>query len=224
MNVVSRLLGRSTTTPLQVHMERVQACVGALGEMLSGLLHGSLEDGRGQAGEISELEHRADLVKHDIRESMPRVLFLSVDRQKFLDILGTQDAIADKAEELGVLLTLRPLTMFGPMREDFEAFVARNMEAFDGVRAVVESLDGLAQLKPGGQDANRIDELVQSVALHEHDAAVIRRGLLRTLFSHEEAFSKADFLLWRQLFDELADIGKLSEKLANRIGVAVGIH
>ena len=68
--------------------------------------------------DLSRMEHEADLTKNDIRNHFPKSLFLPIDRAHFLEILSVQDSIADKAEDIGILLTLRPLESFRNIPKD----------------------------------------------------------------------------------------------------------
>jgi predicted phosphate transport protein (TIGR00153 family) len=63
--------------------------------------------------QISKLEHRADNIKNDIREHLPKSLLMPVDRGDVLLFLKEQDRLADRAEDLGVLLTMRTVMRSG---------------------------------------------------------------------------------------------------------------
>ena len=63
------------------------------------------------AKEISVMEGKADDAKNVARSKMPVRLLMPVDRRDVLKLISEIDAIADCAEDVGVLLTIRPLSV-----------------------------------------------------------------------------------------------------------------
>ena len=224
MRTVAKLFGRSPLVPLQVHMEKVEECVNAVVEILEGFIAGMSHDEICErARTVSKLEHNADLVKNDIRNSLPRGLFMQVDRGTLMDMLSDQDSIADKAEDIGVLLTFKALPLIDPIKNHFSEFLAKNIEAFRVVRSIIADLDELAEMGFGGAEATKAEKMVDQVALYEHEADVIQRDLLRALFNNEDDLSKAEFLLWRNLLRDIGGLSNYSEKLANRVRIMLAI-
>ena len=85
---ISDLFGRSPFTPIHTHMNKVLDCVKPLTDLFEALAEGNLERVEKIAKEISKLEHLADLTKNDVRNHLPKSLFLPVDRGALLEILG----------------------------------------------------------------------------------------------------------------------------------------
>ncbi|MBC22470.1 MAG: TIGR00153 family protein [Phycisphaerae bacterium] len=224
MRTVAKLFGRSPLVPLQVHMEKVEECVNAVEEILKGFVSDMPhEEICERARALSKLEHNADLVKNDIRNSLPRGLFMQVDRGNFMSMLSDQDSIADKAEDIGVILSFKALPLLDPLMVHFNPFLEKNVEAFRVVRTIIAELDELAEMGFGGAEASRAEQMVDQVALYEHEADVIQRDLLRALFDNEDDLSKAEFLLWRNLMMDIGGLSNYSEKLANRVRIMLAI-
>ncbi|MDG1899436.1 MAG: TIGR00153 family protein, partial [Phycisphaerales bacterium] len=220
MRGVAKLFGRSPLTPLQVHMEQVEECVDGIIEILHGFMSGmSHEEICDKAKHVSKLEHNADLVKNDIRNSLPRGLFMQVDRATLMAMLADQDSIADKAEDIGVLLSFKAIPLIDPLKVHFSDFIDKNVQAFKVVRAIIADLDELAEMGFGGEEASRVEQMVDQVALYEHEADVIQRGMLQALFANEDDLSKGEFLLWRNLLRDIGGLSNYSEKLANRVRI-----
>ena len=123
VNAMARLFGRSPFVPLQLHLDKVADCVEAVFALLERIREGDVSNVDETAREISKLEHKADLVKNDIRNSLPRGLFLAIDRSQLLEILGLQDSIADKAEDIGILMSLRTAKMLDSLVEPFLSLI-----------------------------------------------------------------------------------------------------
>lgn len=217
MRTIAKLFGRSPFGPLQLHMQQVAACVEMLKPMFEALGRGDHAAVERMAEEISQLEHRADMVKNDIRDDLPRGLFLPIDRGNLLEILGVQDSLADKSENLGVLLTHKRLDMPDFLRETFTAFLDKNVETFVAVQQILQELDELLETSFGGAEAEKVKTMVDNVAFKEHEADVIQRDLVKTLYANEGQISYGAFHLWMKVFEELSNISNLSEKLAYRV-------
>lgn len=218
MRSIAKLFSRSPFVPLQVHMDKVSDCVHKSRDVLEAFLAGDATQVESLAEEISNLEHAADEVKHDIQNQLPRGLFLAVDRGRLLEIVGIQDNIADKAENLGSLLTLKPrLTAPPEFESQLRGFLEKNLEAFEAVRRIVHELDDLLETSFGGAEAERVVELVHQVAKLEHEADVLQHEMLKNLFAHEDQLTHGEFYLWTRILRQLSELSNLSERLANRI-------
>ncbi len=223
MRTIAKLFGRSPFGPLQSHMERVAECVAKVPELFAAVEAQQDDVLPGLAAEISRLEHAADQVKNDIRSNLPKRMFLSVDRGALLEMLATQDSIADRCENIGVLLTLRHLDMLDCFKPHFASFLEKNIEAFHAARRLIQELDELVESSFGGAEADKVKNMVEDVAFKEHEADVIQRELLRELFRNEAAMTYGQFFLWSQIFQEVADLSNLSERLAYRLRMTLEI-
>ena len=217
MLAISRLFGKSPFAPLRAHMNKVADCIEKLNEIFHAFKEGDQERVAKIALEISECEHAADLTKNNIRNHLPKGLFLPVDRGNILDILSLQDNIADVAEDIAVLLTLREIKMEKSLEVDFSNFVDKNIESFYGVRAVIQELEELLQSSFGGFEAERVKAMVDEVAYKEHEVDIMQRKLLSELFDIADCMPYWTFFLWMRIFAGIASISNISEKLGYRV-------
>jgi predicted phosphate transport protein (TIGR00153 family) len=217
MRTIAKLFGRSPFIALRAHMDKVTDCVHQVPLAIEACFGGQRERLDELAKHISELEHQADIVKNDIRNHLRKSIFLPVDRANLLDMLGVQDNIADAAENIAVLLTLKPLPMLEAFRGDFQAFLTKNIETFDATQGVIAELDRLLESGFGGNEAEHVKSLVEDVAFKEHESDLIQRTLLRSLLAHEDELSKGEFYLWLRILRQVSTLSDLSEKLANRV-------
>ena len=169
------------------------------------------------AAELSQLEHEADLTKNDIRNHLPKSLFLPIDRAHFLDILSIQDSIADEAEAIGILLTLHPLEQFDNFHQDICDLFKKNQEVFLNAKQIIEEIDELLESSFGGIEAEKVKGLVEQTAYKEHEAENAGRKFLKKLFANASTLSTPSFYLWAQLGKDIGALSHISERLANRI-------
>ncbi len=217
MRNIINVFGRSPFVPLQMHMEKVVECVAQVPIIISAYRKGDSKEVESIAEKVSKLEHKADLIKHDIRNSLPRGLFMPVDRSKLLKILSLQDGIANRAEDMAVLLTFKQAKTFAGFDAAFDTFTEKCLETFNLSRNIIELLDELLESGFGGLEANRVNELIDQVALKEHEADVSQKELVRLLLAHEDSISYGDFFLWTRVIQQISGIADRSDKLAATI-------
>ncbi|MFQ5708089.1 MAG: TIGR00153 family protein [bacterium] len=217
MRTIAKLFGHSPFAPLQMHMNKVTDCVEKVSEIFSALDKGEQENIEALARELSTLEHTADLAKNDIRNNLPKGLFLAVNRANILEILALQDSIADKSEDIGVLLTYRKLGIADEMKEHFNAFLEKNLDTFHAAERIIQQMDELLQTSFGGKEAEKVKKMVDEVAFKEHEADLLQQELLKKLFSIENKLSYSSFILWLRTIETLGAISNLAEKLGNRV-------
>lgn len=221
--IITKLLGRSPIAPLQFHMSKVAECVQKIEELFAALIAGDYEKVRVVSEQISESEHAADLAKDDIRNNLARGIFLPVDKGTLLAILAIQDSIADKSEDIGVVLTMKKLELLEAFREDFQQFLKKNIETFEVAQGIIEQLDELLSTTFAGSEAEKVKAMVDDVAFKEHEADLLQRKLLRRLFELEDQMSYGSFMLWLKVFETLGQLANLSENLGHRVRTLLDI-
>src|SRR3989338_1751981 len=111
MLTIARLFGKSPFAPFQSHMKKVSLCIKKLTDIFEAIGKGEREHLTSLVQELSTLEHEADLTKNDIRNHLPKSLFLPVDRGALLEILALQDQLADQAEAIAHIAGMRALLL-----------------------------------------------------------------------------------------------------------------
>ena len=198
-------------------MEKVVACVEQIAPLFKALEKGDYEEVAQISKKISKLEHEADLTKNDIRNNLPTSLFLPIARTSLLDILSFQDSIADRAEDVGILLTLKKLEMEKTLAPLFQKFIQMNLDACELVHKIILEMDFLLESSFGGQEALKVQQMVEKVAKAEHEVDVVQRELLKGFLEINEEMSAPSFFLWMKVIQEVGALSDECEKLANRV-------
>ena len=217
MLTILKLFGRSPFAPLQSHMKKISECVHMLIPLFDALQKGDQKRLEEIATTISTLEHQADLTKNDIRNHLPKSLFLPIDRSHILEILTLQDSIADRTEDVAVLTTLKQIPMLDAIKEPFNEFLKKNIDAFDETHLIINEMHELLESSFGGTEAEKVCKMVELVAFKEHEADLLQRKLLKAIFSAEDDISYTTFHLWQRIIEATSAISNLSEKLAWRV-------
>ncbi len=217
MYTILNLFGRSPFAPLQSHMAQVAVCVHLLKDLFEALEKKDFISLDKISQQISEHEHLADLTKNDIRNHLPKSLYLPIDRSQLLEILTVQDNISDRAEDVAVLVNLKNIELLPIFRDEFWAFLIKNIETFDGAHQIIKEMHELLESSFGGNEAEKVKAMVDHVAYCEHEVDLIQRSLLKKIFAAEDQMSFTTFHLWQKIFEAVASLSNLSEKLAYRI-------
>lgn len=217
MLTIAKLFGKSPFAPLQTHMNKVANCMEKLVKVFECLTRGELDKIERLVADLSSLEHEADLTKNDIRNHLPKSLFMPIDRGQFLEILSVQDSIADKAEDIGITFTLRRIDHLEEFLKDLTHFFNKSAEVFWSAKRIIEEIDELLESSFGGIEAEKVKSMVEETAYKEYEALLLQRQLLKRLYTEGESLSTPSFTHWLRIVEGVGLMAKLSEKLANRI-------
>ncbi len=217
MRTLAKLFAKSPFAPLQKHMQDVNECVVKVKEIFEALETNDSKSVSRIAKEISKFEAKADTTKNELRNHLPNSLFMPISKGALLEILSLQDDIADDCEDIGVLLTLKDLTLKDFFRDDFKIFLGKNLETYGLIKIIIEEFDNLLETSFTGREAEKVKSMVDNVALKEHETDLAQRQLLKNIFSNEGHFTFGEFQLWLSVLREIRTLSNTSEKLAHRI-------
>lgn len=217
LGTLLNLFGRSPFAPLRSHMDNVTVCVHSLLDLFDAVECKDYVTAEAIAEKIGELEHKADITRNDILNHLPKSLYLPIDRGHLVEILNTQDEIADKAEDVAVLVTLKPIEIQDHFRTEFREFLLKNISTFDSAALIIKEMNELLESSFGGIEAEKVRAMVEDVSYKEHEVDILQRDLLKKLFQSEDKMTYTTFHLWQKIFEETASISDLAEALAFRI-------
>jgi predicted phosphate transport protein (TIGR00153 family) len=219
MSIISKLFGKSPFEPLYQHMVKVKECVDLVRPLMDALLQGETKKVKEIAKKIFKAEHYADMVKKDIRSHLPKSIFLPVARGDLLRFLKEQDNIADSAEDLAVLLTLRKTTVPEEMKEDLKDFVNKVLETYEMAMIVSSEIKVLAETSFGGAEAHKVTELIEQVKVKEWEADKAQMNTAKKLFSIEEKLDPVSVVMWMNILKELGTLANHAENAGDQMRV-----
>jgi len=197
-------------------MAAVGRCVDRVPELVQALIDGDQEAIERLARETSNLEGEADRVKNEVRGAMPVRLYLPVDRRDVLRLIAQVDGIADCAEDVGVILTLRPLRVPEGCETLLVLFVERVMSTVESAARLVGTTEDLIKSGFGGRAAERVRALVDEVGRREHEADKLQDQCAKVIFKAEEELSPVAVFMWMKLLNKLGDIANHAENVGDQ--------
>lgn len=213
------LFGKSPFGQLAQHAEGVRATVELVEPLVQAFLAGDREKTVELYERISKLEHKADNIKNDIRDHLPKSLMMPVDRGDVLTFLKEQDRIADKAEDLGVLLTMRNMSTPQALHEPVLALVEASNNAAQAWFKATRELTALENASFAGPEVDRMMTRIKEISDLEWEADKRQADASRVMFEHEEEIGAVSVMLWMHIFRVLGAIADHSENTADLLRV-----
>ncbi len=215
MRSIFRIFGRSPFGPLAKHTERVHETVAMIRPLMEAFMDGEWERAEQIYQQISKLEHKADVVKDEIRDNLPRSLLLPVDRGDLLKFLREQDAIADRAEDLAVLVTMRRTPTAPAMREGVLALVDQVIRTSETWYSIAMDLPVLQSASFSGPEADRVRALIDQVDREEWEADKAQGHVSKQLFEHEEELGAISVVMWMRILATIDQVANHAENTAD---------
>ncbi len=218
---LANLLVRSPLPRIGELMDAVLATSKEVPQLIDYLIEGDQAAIDRLAKEISHLEGKADDAKDSVRSKMPMRLFLPVDRRDVLKLISQIDAVADCAEDVGVLLTLRHLDVPEEMKTPLREFVERVVEVVQQSAKLVDMMDELLEAGFAGRPAE--NALAQAAVLNrmEHEADKLQDRCAKVLFKSEDQMPPVMVFMWTKVLNKIGDMANHAENIGDQFRLFV---
>ena len=220
-NPFANLFGKSPFTALQVHMRIVLECVHEVPPLFEALAKGDDAGVKSAKEKIFKKEAEADEIKNELRNRLPKSLFMPVDRRDLLEVLQMQDSIADTAQDIAGLLVERPMELPEFMQEPMQALALRCVDVCELSAKIIEELDELLAMGFRGREATRVEEMVGELNRLEDETDELGLELARRLFQHEDEIKPVSVMMWYQLIQWVGDLADYAEKVGDRLRLLI---
>jgi len=217
MSFIQELFGKSPFGPLVEHTKKVTECVEVIRPLMEALVNEDYVEIRRLQDQVSKLEYEADLIKHEVREHLPRRYFLPVDRVELEKFIGCQDKIADKAEDFAVILTLRNTKLHPDIMDKFFDFVDQVFVTTKTLLTAAEELKNLAEVSFRGVEASNVLKLLDGLNEEEWKADRIARSLSKDIFALENQLDPITLLFYEKMLLVLSEIANEAENAGDML-------
>jgi predicted phosphate transport protein (TIGR00153 family) len=217
---IDKLVGRSPIGPMQDHMRAAVQCAKEILPLVDAMASGDLDAIRERRAEIDRLEHEADEIKHGIRSHLPRRLMLAMERRDMLEILDSQDSIADVTQDIAELADQRGMQLPPALVEPIQALATRVVAACDQAQRIIDELDELLETGFAGREVSRVEEMIEELGRIESDTDSLQDQSCRTLFAMESELGVAT-VYWHQIILWVANVADHAERVGNRLRLLI---
>jgi predicted phosphate transport protein (TIGR00153 family) len=220
-NPFANLFGKSPFSALQGHMRVVLECVHQMPALFVALASDNHKEVAAVKDIIFEKEEEADQIKNELRNRLPKSLFMPVDRRDLLEVLQMQDSIADTAQDIAGLLVERPMELPEFMQEPMFTLTHRCVDVCEKSAEIIEELDELLAMGFRGKEASRVEEMVTALNKLEDETDELGLELTRRLFQHEDEIKPVSVMMWYQLIQWVGDLADYAEKVGDRLRLMI---
>ncbi len=211
------LFAKNPFKPLQAHMEMVMGCVALVPDLMEAIVARDEVKIKELRKEITRTEHEADLVKNELRDNLPRTLFMPVSRSDLLELLHHQDDIADGAEDAAILSDMKLLELPDDLGPEVVAYANMCVRAARSAEELVGKLDELLETGFTGPEADEVMKIIARIGQEEWEADKAAFKLLKAILNHADSDTCVDVILWMKLCEALGDIANAAEQVANHL-------
>ena len=220
-NTFSRLFGQSPFTALQRHMRVVLECARDVKPLVDALVAGDQGKVIESKDRIFEKEAEADRIKHELRASLPKSLFMPVDRRDLLEVLQLQDTIANTAQDIAGLLIERKMNIPDFLRVPLVELTDRCIDTVELSANVIEELDELLAIGFRGREVDRVDAMLINLNEVEDETDELGIKLARALFDHESELDPVSVMMWYQIIEWVGDLADYAEKVGDHLRLLI---
>ncbi len=217
MASIEELFEVSPFEPLMYHFQTVRAGTALVRPMFEAVRDADYSKLEDLVQQTFKTEHEADVIKDEIRQTIPRNFFLPVYRGDLLGYLKLQDDMADEVEDLAILLTIKQLKLPAKLVDEVFAYVDLALHVCYRVDKMNEQLRELVKHGFRADVANGVFEMIRAVEKAEWEADKAQYALSKSLFAMEDEIKTTDLILWWRVFLELGRLANHAENLADRL-------
>ena len=208
-NPFMQMFARSPFKPMQEHIAKAQCCA----EQLIPFFEASFDDDWTLAEQhqqkIADLEHQADDIKREIRQSLPSSLFLPVPRTDLLNLLRMQDKIANRAKDISGIMLGRQMSVPKLIQTEMLEFVRTAVKTSEQALTALNELDELVGAGFRGREVDVVEAMIHQLDDLEHKTDDLERHIRHSLFKVEKDLDPIDAMF---LYKVISWIGELADR------------
>jgi len=216
-NPLAALFAKSPFGPMQEHMRTVEQAVAELLPLIEALAAEDMEAVAAHRDEVFRLENEADEIKNDIRAHLPKSLLLPVARRDLLELLSSQDAVADAAQDAAGLLGMGKLKVLPVFQAELLELTTEVISVTGKCREVICRLDELLELGFRGRGAEQVMVLIDDLSAAESVTDRQAIALVSLLLDNESLMGPLSVVFWYNLIGMLAGVADEAENVGDRL-------
>ncbi len=221
MSIIQELFGKSPFGPLVEHTLKVHECVEMIRPLMEAVVAENYNEIDRLQSKTSRLEYEADVIKHEIREHLPRRYFLPVERGELERFLSCQDKIADKAEDFAVILTLRRTKLHPAVMDKFFDFVEQIFQVTGTLLTAAVELKNLAEVSFSGAEAQVVLDLLTGLNEEEWKADRMARSLSQDIYGLENELDPITITFYEKMLLALGAIANEAENAGDMLRIMI---
>lgn len=218
---MSRLFGRSPVKPIQQHFEQASACAMELVPFFQAVIAGNWDAATEARERITRFENDADDLKQEFRLNLPKSMFMPVSRSDLLELISTQDRIANKAKDISGLVIGRRMQPPESLAAGYLEFLRSSLRAVGQAQQSVAELDELFETGFRGREVDLMMGMTEELGRIESEADRMQIELRAELFRIEKDLPPVDVMFLYRIFELTGDLGDLAQGVGGRLHLLI---
>ena len=220
INIIS-IFAKSPFKPIRDHMDKVVESVIPLNDFFEALFQEDFSKVEKIQQQVIKAEKEADLIKNEIRNHLPRNIFMPINRRDLLEMLDMQDSIADVAQDIVVLINIRRMGLTKELGQEVINFVKKSQDVCYLARELNQEFEYVIESGFGRLEIKKLLEMIENVSISETEADNLEDVLFQRLYEVEEKMNSVDVIFWYKIFELIGDIADFSKKTGNRLRLMI---
>jgi predicted phosphate transport protein (TIGR00153 family) len=221
MNPFYSLFGRSPIKPIKQQMKLVVECSEQLLPFLKSVYAEDWVQAEAVHKKIVELEQKADSIKKEIRQHLPKGLFLPVPRSDLVNMLRIQDKIANKAKDIAGIIIGRKMRFPEEIKELYEYLILKSLETTNQSLKAINELDQLLETGFGGKEVDIVADIINNLDNMEHDTDEIQVKIRNKLYKIEKELSPVDVMFLYQIISWTGDLADQAQRVGGQLQLLI---
>jgi predicted phosphate transport protein (TIGR00153 family) len=171
--------------------------------------------------EIINLEGDADEIKKELRLHLPTGLFLPVARSDILELLKTQDRLANKSKDIAGLVMGRKMQIPETMKIHLKNCLSRCLDAAKQACKAINELDQLLESGFRGSELKIVEDMIHTLDVIEHHCDDDLAKLREELFLIEKEQHPVDVMFLYQLLQWIGDLADEAQSIGGRLQILI---
>ena len=214
---MSGIFGNSPVDPMQKHMAKVYACASELVPLFNAVINEDWSEVEQVQHKIAGLEQEADVLKKELRLNLPKGLFMPMSRQDLLEVLLSQDKVANKAKDIAGIILGRRMVLPEIVHEDYIRFVQRCVDACKQAKKAINELDELVETGFSGQEVTIVSNMINKLNEIESDTDKLQSGIRHKIFAIEKDLPPVDVMFLYKIIEATGDVADYSQRVGSRL-------
>jgi predicted phosphate transport protein (TIGR00153 family) len=165
---------------------------------------------------VDKYEQQADRVKGNIRNHLPKFIFMPIDKGDFLMLIKESDSILDAAKDVVILMDMRETKVPENLKKEIQAVIKKSIEPVDQLEKAMDMLKTILESSFGGKPREEIKKVIHKIHKLEHESDVIEKKISRHLFN-EKDLDPISIIHLLKIVDRIGNIPDHAENAGDRI-------
>ncbi len=220
MQSLNTLFGESPFEQVVAHARKIHQCVSLIRPIADAIIARDGARLRTLQDDVSRTEYEADQLKDHARQTLPRRIFLPVQRDDILNFLRQLDRMGDDAQDFAVVATFRTLDIRTELRAPFLALVDKVVQLSETLLGVAETIATLQKESFEGADAEAVLEKIKIVCEMEWESDKLSRQMARLYYAMPD-LDAVTIILLEKLCHALTGIADHAENVGKSLRLMI---